>query len=207
MNLLYALLVLISCTAIWAAIWWYRGREQETDPIKLRIRQAAKLKWTQTDEITKDGQGAEWTKRSMRFIRDKEEAVLWHEDATVTLVRLNVPLNFDDFIECEEFIARHPREPELDDLTGERKYLQEIELFFVRHGHRDDLLHIQATDYAFLVAFGKLIKASYAASENSVVVAALVLSAVQFYEQDRERSIRWLTGTTEDLNRALPPSD
>ena len=83
-----------------------------------------------------------------------------------------MPLDFDDFIELEEFIAKHPREPYLDDATGERKYLQEMELFFVRHGYRDDPLHIQATDYAFLVAFGKLFKARYAAGEDSVVVRA-----------------------------------
>jgi hypothetical protein len=40
------------CVAIWAAIYWYRGRERKTDPIKLRMRQAAKLKWKQTAEIT-----------------------------------------------------------------------------------------------------------------------------------------------------------
>jgi hypothetical protein len=120
---------------------------------------------------------------------------------------LYVPIDFNDFIELETFIAKHPREPDLDDATGERKYLQEMELFFVRHGYRDDLLHIQATDYAFLAAFGKLFKAGYAAGEDSVVVAALVLHAIQFYEQDRERSIGWLTRTTDDFNNARPRSD
>ena len=134
--------------------------------------------------------------------RGKEEAVLWHKDATVTLVRLYVPLDFEDFIELEEFIAKHPREADLDDATGERKYLQEIELFVTRHGYRDDLLHIQATDYAFLVAFAKYYKAGYAAGVDSVVVAALLLDVVKIYDKDRdrERSLRWLTSTTEDFN-------
>lgn len=179
----------------------------ETDPVKSKVEQAIKLKWKKTAEITEDGEGAEWTKRSVHFVRGEEEAVLWHKDATVTLVRLHVSRDFDDFIELEEFIAKHPREPDLDDATGEQKYLQEMDLFFVRHGYRDDLLHIQATDYAFLVAFGKLFKAGYAAGKASVVVAALVLHVIHFYEQDRERAIRWLTRTTEDFNRAQPPSD
>jgi hypothetical protein len=92
---------------------------------------SGQLKWKQTAEITENGQGAEWTKRSVRFVRGKEEAVLWHKDATVTLVRLYVPLDFDDFIELEEFITKHPREPDLDDATSERKYLQEMELFLL----------------------------------------------------------------------------
>jgi hypothetical protein len=160
-----------------------------------------------TAEITKDGEGAPWTKRSVRFTRGNEEAVLWHKDATITLVRLYLPLDFDDFIELEEFIAKHPREANLDDAIDELRYLREMELFFVRHGYRDDLLHIKATDYAFLVAFGELFKAGYAAGEDSVVLAALVLHAIQFYEQDRKRSIRWLTRTTEDLNRSRPAGD
>jgi len=171
------------------------------------MRQAAKLKWNQAGEITEDGQGAVWTKRSVRFTRGKEEAVLWHKDATVTLVRLYVPIDFDDFVDLQKFLDTHPREPDLDDATGERKYLQEMELFFVRCGYRDDMLHIQASDYAFVAAYGELFKAGYAAGEDSVVLAALVLHAIQFYEQDRERSIRWLTSTTRDFNRARPRGD
>lgn len=170
----------------------------------LRMKQAAKLKWKQTFEIEEDGYGATWAKRSVGFVRGKEEAVLWHKDATITLVRLHASLDFDDFIELEEFIAKHPREADLDDATDEIRYLREMELFVIRHGYRDDLMHIQATDYDFLVAFGKLFKAGLAAGEDAVVVAALVLHVIQFYEQDRERSLRWLTKTTEDFNRAAP---
>lgn len=200
MKFLYLLLLLLVGFIFWAAIRWYRTGERETDPIKLRIRQAAKLKWKQTAEIVEDGEGAAWTRRCVRFVRGKEEAVLWHKDATVTLVRLYVPLDFEDFIELEEFIAKHPREADLDEATGERKYLQEIELFVTRHGYRDDLMHIQATDYAFLIAFGEFYKAGYATREDSVVVAALLLDVVKIYDKDRERSLRWLTRTTEDFN-------
>ena len=68
MNLLYLLLLLLVGFVIWAAIRWYRTGERETDPIKLRIRQAAKLKWKQTAEIAEDGKGAAWTRRSVRFV-------------------------------------------------------------------------------------------------------------------------------------------
>ena len=112
--------------------------------------------------------------------------------------RLYVPFDFDSFKELEEFISKHPRETDLHETTGERKYLREVELFFVRHGYRDDMLGIQATDYEFFVAFGELIKAGYARGEDSVVVAALILHAVEFYEQDRERSLRWLAQTAGD---------
>jgi len=205
MYLAYAIVVLLAGGATWLAIYLYRHRKSETDPIKLRMRQAAKLKWKKAAEVTRDGEGAPWTRRSVRFVRGKEEAVLWGKSATITLVRLHLPIDFDDFIELEEFITKHPREADHDDATGELKYLREIELFFVRHGYRDEMLEIQATDYAFLVAYGELFKAGFAAGEDSVVVAAFVLHAIQFYEQDRERSIRWLTRTTEDFKRVRPP--
>jgi hypothetical protein len=170
------------------------------------MRQAAKLKWKKTADIREDGQGAyKWVKRSVRFVRGNEEAVLWRKDATVTLVRLNAPWDFDDFVDLEEFIAEHPRDPEFDNATGELKYLREIELFAVRNGYRDELLHIQANDYAFLVAYGEHFKARYAAGEDSIVAAAFLLYVLQIYKQDRERSIRWLTPTAKDLNHAHQP--
>ena len=86
-------------------------------------------------------------------------------------------------------------------MTGEQRYLREMELFFVMHGYRDELMYIQATDYAYLEAFMKLLKAGYAAGEDSGVVAALVLHALTFYKQDRGRTISWLTRTTEDFNQ------
>jgi hypothetical protein len=179
-------------------------RSMEADPFEAKIGQALKLRWKKKAEIAKDGEGGlTWTKRSVLFSHGDEEAVLWHKDSTITLVRPHLPLDFDDFAELEEFIARYPREAD-DDATDELRYLRKMELFFVRHGYRDDLARIQGTDYAFLVAFGELFKAGYAAGEDSVVLAALVLHVIQFYEQDRERSIRWLTRTTEDLKRTRP---
>ena len=61
----------------------------ESDPIELHMNQAAKLNWKKTAEIIKDGHVAPFTKRSVRFARGNEQAVLWHKDATITLVRLN----------------------------------------------------------------------------------------------------------------------
>ena len=133
--------------------------------------------------------------------------MLWHKDATITLVRLNVPFDFDDFTELEEFITKHPREADLDDETGELKYLQEMELFFIRQGYRDDVMEIRATDYEFLVAFAKFYKAGYAAGESSTLVAAFVLYAVHLYKQNRERSIRALTSIGKDFSRDHPQGD
>ena len=139
--------------ASWFLWSWYRWHRKtvgqrnqlewrETDPFESKIRQALKLKWEKWAEVTKDGEDAPFTKRSVRFIRGKEGAVLRHKDATITLVRPDLPVDFDDFIELEEFIAKHPREADLDDATGELRYLREMELFFVMHGYRDDIMHI-----------------------------------------------------------------
>ena len=185
-----------------AAIRWHRA--QGVDPFKLKIKQAANYRWQRDAAVARDGEAAPFTRRCVRFIRGREEAVLWHRDLKITLVRLNLPFDFDDFGELEEFIATHPREADLDDAAGELKYLREMELFFVRHGFRDEMMHLQATDYEFLVTYGKLFKAGYAANVESLVVAAFVLNAVQFYEQDRKRTMRWLTETTKDFARAEP---
>ena len=199
----YALTFLVLTGLLaWAAVRWNRRPAIEVDPVTARMKQAAKLKWQQASEIEIDGQPTAWALRSVRFVRGKEEAVLWHKDATVTLVRLDVPIDFEDFIELEEFLAKHPRDPDLDDATGELKYLRQINLYVTRYGYRDALLEIQATDYDFLVAFGKYYKAGYAAGEDSPVVAALLLDVVKIYEQDPKRSMRWLARTTEDFSLA-----
>jgi hypothetical protein len=195
MSLLYAtLLLLLASFAILAAVRWYRIRP--LDPFQFKTKQAAKLKWKQSGAVSKDGEAAPFTKRCIRFVRGTEEAVLWYKEANVTLVRLNVPFEFDDFVELEEFLETHPRET--DDATDEVKYLREMELFFIRHGYRDDMMHLQATDYDFFVALMKLWKAGYAAGVESLVVAPFVLHAVQFYAKDRERTLRWLTSTAEE---------
>jgi hypothetical protein len=203
-RVVYAIVVLLACAAILVAIHWYRCRWREIDPFELKIRQAVKLKWKKTAEVTKDGHGASFTKRSVRFARGKEEAVLWRKDATITLLRVALPIDFDDFIELEEFIATHPRDADFDDATGQLRYIYDIDLFFMKHGYRNDLVRIQATDLDFLIALSKLCKAGYVAGEPSVVVAALVLEAIQFYDRDRERSLRWLTRQAEEFNRAPP---
>ena len=199
MYLAYAILVLLVCAAIWVAIRWYRSLKSEPDPIKLRMKQAAKMKWKKTAEVKEDGYGAPWAQRSVRFARGKEEAVLWYKDATITLVRLNVPFDFDDFIELEEFIAKHPREHDIDDAIGELKDLREIELFVIRHGYREDFIYIKATDIRFLTAFGNLFKAGYAAGEESVVIGALVLDGILRHKKDQIGAINFLTRLIDDM--------
>ena len=93
---------LFACSAVWLAIRRYRSRQRGSDPYKSRIRQAAKFGWKQIAEVPEDGFGAAWTQRSIRFARRDEEAVLWHKDATITLVREDAPFNFDDFSRLEE---------------------------------------------------------------------------------------------------------
>jgi len=178
MYLAYAILVLLACAAIWAVIRWYRIREREVDPIKSRMRQAAKLKWKKIAEVTQDGQGAAWTQRSVRFVRGKEEAVLWYKDATITLVRDYAPPTFEDFIELEQWIKKNPRDTEVDAATGERLYLREIEKFVTRHGHFSPLLEATATDKAFFMALATFHKLGYAVREAPEIVAALTLDAL-----------------------------
>lgn len=203
MYVAYAILVLLFGAAIWAAIRWYRSRERETDPIKLKMRQAAKLKWEQTAEVTEDGQGAAWTQRSVRFARGKEEAVLWHKDATITLVRDYAPPTFDDFIELEQWLKKNPRDAEADSATGEKLYLREIERFVIRHGHFEPLLGATATDKDFFMVVATFQKAGYLAKEAPVIVAALTLDALMRYEKDRNAALRFLMVLEEGYRSEL----
>jgi hypothetical protein len=178
----------------------------ELGPFELKIKQAAAFKWTKKAEITKDGEDASWAKRCVQFIRGDEEAVLFHKNATITLVR-DVSLDFDDFSELEEFIKEHPKEANDDEETEELRYLREMELFFIRRGYRDSMMHILATEYPFMEAYCNVFKAGYAARENCALVAALVLDAIQYYEQDRDYSLRRLTAIIEALRIGIDRSD
>ena len=91
------------------------GVTSKPNPIKLRVQQAARLKWEKISEITEDGQDVVWSQRSVRFVRGKEEAILWHKDATVTLVRDYAPPTLDDFVELEQWYKK--RTPEMGKLT------------------------------------------------------------------------------------------
>src|SRR5271154_2013145 len=117
MNLIYAILVLLAGPVVWTIIRSYRDRKPETDLIKVRLKQAAKLKWNQMAEVEKDGQGAAWTRKSVRFARGEEEAVLWYKDASVTLVRDYAPPTFEDFVELELWIEENPRDADADSAT------------------------------------------------------------------------------------------
>ena len=194
------MIALLACGVSWVAIRWYRGRERESDPYKSKIRQAAKLGWKQTAEVMEDGFGASWTQRSVRFVRGKEEAVLWYKDTTITLVRDYAPATFDDFIELEKWIKKNPRDAEIDTATGERLYLLETERFVTRHGHSMSFLEAQATDEAFFMAVYKLHKAGYDAQENPLLIAGLMLEAL-LYQKDRDKALRFLSGFANDVKR------
>ena len=198
MYLAYAILVLLSI-AIWVAIRWDRRRERGIDPIRSRVRQAAKLKWEQTAQVIEDGQSAPWTHRSVRFARGKEEAVLWHKDATITLVRDYAPPTFDDFVELEEWIKRNPRNAELDAAAGERSYLRDIERFVIRHGYFTPLLEATTTDKSFFTAVTTFHKAGYMAQEATEVVAAVTLDALVRYGKDRSAALRFLAASEQDF--------
>ena len=61
-------------------------------------------------------------------------------------------------------------------------------------------MHIQATDIQFLTAFGKLFKAGYAANEESVVIAALVLDGILRYKKDPNGAVNYLTRLIDDIH-------
>jgi hypothetical protein len=157
------------------------------------MRQATIMKWKQTSEIEEDGQIRPWwMQRSVRFERGKELAVLWHKNATITLIRY--PTHpFDDFVELEKWIKENPRnriEDFVEDFaTGEILYLQLIDRFVRIHGHFFDLLETEAKDESFIIGVVKLYKAGYSVGEAPEKVAMLILDALLKYHKDRNASL------------------
>jgi len=195
---------LFACSAVWLAICWHRSRQNGSDPYKSRIRQAAKFGWKQTAEVPEDGFGAAWAQRSIRFARNDEEAVLWHKDATITLLRVPAPFNFDDFVELEGWIKKNTRDVEIGDVTGEVLYFREIEKFVTMHGHHITFLETQITDVAFFMGYYKLSKEGYAAQQNPRLIAGLTLEALTLYPKDRDKALRFLSGFADDVKRETP---
>jgi hypothetical protein len=200
LPLVLIFMALLACGAIWLSIRWHRGRQPENDPYKSRIRQAVRFGWKQEAEVPEDGFGAAWTQRSIRFVRGNEEAVLWHKDVTITLVRVDAPFNFADFDDAEKWIRANPIAAEVDTATEEELYLREIEKFVVRHGHYMSFLETRASDKDFLTGFLKLYKAGYRSRENPRLIAGLMLEALAHYPKDRDKALRHLSGFAMSVN-------
>jgi hypothetical protein len=137
----------------------------------------------------------------MRFVRGNEEAVLWQKDATITLVRVDAPFNFDDFVDVEKWIKDNPIATEADTATEEGLYIREIEKFVVRHRHYMSFLEVLAADQEFFIRFFKLYKAGYDAEENPGLIAGLMLEALMLYPKDRDKALRFLSGFANDVKR------
>lgn len=180
----YLIIALAIIAAFVAVLYFWTKRKTPTDPIEILVRQAATLKWIQTAKVEKDGDGAAWTQRSIRFARGKEEAIVWNKDATITLVRVHAPPTFESFLELEDWIASNPNIND-DDPNPEIIYLREIDKFVIRHGYFMPLLEAEGTDEKFFTAVSKFHKAGYAARESPKVVAAITLDALMHYEKDR----------------------
>jgi hypothetical protein len=194
---------LIFAVALFGALavaWyiWVKRKTKMTEPIEILVKQAAKLKWIQTGKVEKDGYGAAWTQRSIRFVRGKEEAVLWSKDATITLVRVHAPPTFESFLELENWLTKNP-DVDDGDADPEILYLREIERFVIRHGHFMPLLEAKATNKTFFYSIVKLQKSGYAANEDPIVVAALTLDALLSYGKDRSRALDFLDKMASQL--------
>ncbi len=96
------ILVALAVAGLALFLWW--RRLPPTGPIEKLMRQAKRLKWVPVGTVPEDGYVRPWTKRSVRFERGDEEAVYFHADAEITLVRVHGPPTFDDFVELEEWL-------------------------------------------------------------------------------------------------------
>ena len=165
-----------------------------SDLVEALVKQAKDLAWEHTATIERDGQGLVWAKRSIRFVRGKEEAVIWCESATITLVRVHFPPTFDNFLELEQWLAQHPNDEENETPSPEIAYYREIQKFVIRMGYFETLVKAEA-DESFFFACPDFRKRGYLAGEDATVVAGLYLEALYQYEKGyKSLSVRHLKG-------------
>lgn len=171
------------------------------------VKQALKMNWKIDVEVQKDGDPFEWIRKSVRFVRRDEEAVVWNSDATVTLVRAHAPPTFESFIDLENWLAKNPKNKDGEDTNEEMiLYLREIEKYIIRMGHFDKLLETRATDELFFRTCFELHKAGYVAGEDATIVAALTLDALMHYHKSRQASLSFLARYLEDFQSKTPHS-
>ena len=164
---------------------------------RVLARQAKEMGWVRTGTVKRDGYPVAWTKRYVRFGRGNEEAVVWHKDATVTLVRAHAPPTFGSFFELEHWLAKNPNESHDGEADGEKLYLQRIDKHITRMGYFQTLLEAQATDQIFYLECTKFWKSGYLAGESAEVVATLTLDAFMRYEKDRMGSVAFMAGVAK----------
>jgi hypothetical protein len=198
-------LITLAAAASCAYALWSLWKSYTDDPVQVLLRQATRMNWVQTATVEKDGQGAVWTKRSIRLRRNDEEAVIWYKNATITLVRVPRPETFKTFVELEQSLAENQENNDDDETPHEKLYLCEIERFVIRHGYYQSLLEVQGTDETFCIASFKLYKVGYLADEAPTVIAALTLDALSQYHEDRRRSLEFLIWMENDYRSTLPP--
>jgi hypothetical protein len=165
-----------------------------THPADALVKQAISMGWQKESEIPKDGYPRPWAKRSVRLVRDDDEAVAWYQDATVTLIR-RAPLSFDDFVELERWLATHEADDDDDEeVSPEIQYYRDIERFVVRQGHFEDMVAAEGTDEFFCKAVMNFRKAGYLAQEDAPVIAMITLEALLKHRTDRQGSILFMVG-------------
>jgi hypothetical protein len=204
MNLGIVLLLILAGLIAWLATRWYRRRPSPLDPMAALLNQAAQYKWSHSATVRESGEGRPWTTRSTRFTRRDEEAVIWYEDATITLVRNHAPPTFDDFAELEAWLRKNPRDSADDTTEPKILYMREIERFVIRHGHFMSLLEETSSDYALFLAVATFQKAGYRTGEPAVIVAALTLDALLRYKKDPKGAVGFLTRMQADFEGRPP---
>jgi hypothetical protein len=173
--------------------------DDEDSRAEALVKQAVKMNWKIDVEIQKDGDPFEWIRKSVRFVRGNEEAVVWSDDGTVTLIRVHASPTFESFMDLENWLANNPQNPDDEETNEEILYLREIERDVIRMGHFEKMLETQATDELFFVACSKLPRAGYLAGEDATIVAALTLDALMRYRKSRKAALSFLARYLDDF--------
>src|SRR5262249_30974348 len=192
---LIAAAVAVGAYVLWS-VW-----KTHTHPAQVLVRQAANMNWVAAGVVKKDGY------RNVRLTRGKEEAVIWYKTGKVLLVRPWCPIEFDDFIELERWLAVEEKSSKLEDddeeVNEEILYYREIEKFIARHGEFEPFGLTLAADRDFGIASLKIRKSGYLAGKTADAVATLTLEALLLYDKNRKASLEFLAKHENEFQSAI----
>jgi hypothetical protein len=175
-------------------------------------KQARLLNWKCTKTFDQNGggprlgNGGAWLRKSYHFEKGNEEAVLWHDEATITLVRIPPPPTFESFIDLDHWVNDTPVETD-DDIDAKTTFFRNIERFIIRMGQFMPLLEIEATDIEFFNASAEFKKRGYELGESHDVVAALLMDALERYKKRREWGLTFLAQMVGTFGKVTKGSD
>jgi hypothetical protein len=165
------------------------GDDDKDELVDALVHQAEEMNWIKVVTIERDGHPICWLKRSVRLSRGDEEAVVWYQGATITLVRANHAPTFDNFEDLDTFLQTDIKD-EISSDSARIRYICEIQKYITRMGYRAPFLEA-AFDKNFYYAYLRFIDFGLKIDEPPEFIAALALEALLRHQENPQSAIHF----------------